>query len=256
MRLRNYSINNSSHNFLGHRDISGLYLVETLFSASKIMFLWFLRINGFRYFGFTLSEFITFPLCCWTQVPVPDAHWGQANWNVRVWSRERFIEGPSKENRWLTLRRPKLPDGFLGKIFIDKIWGEGYRVHDVLLMRSQWGSRNLVLSLKLPSFTWVGALVPVEELKDIVMYIPWWGTRTLPHGCTIVSFCIPSLPWWVTAWICLLELRECLGGWSLFLGNRKRGTRKNFVPRRAPQDPVQFHLHSLKSICWHFIPIT
>ena len=34
-------------------------------------------------------------------------------------------------------------------------------------------SRTLVLSLKLPSSTWVGALVPVEELKDVsVMYIP------------------------------------------------------------------------------------
>ena len=32
-------------------------------------------------------------------------------------------------------------------------------------------SRNLVLSLKLPSSTWVGALVPVEELKDIYMFL-------------------------------------------------------------------------------------
>ena len=33
--------------------------------------------------------------------------------------------------------------------------------------------RNLVLSLKLPSFTWAGALAPTEELKYIAMYIPW-----------------------------------------------------------------------------------
>ena len=33
-------------------------------------------------------------------------------------------------------------------------------------------SRNLVLSLKLPSSTWMGALVPAEELKDTVKYIP------------------------------------------------------------------------------------
>ena len=61
-------------------------------------------------------------------------------------------------------------------------------------------SRNLVLSLKLPSSTWVEALVPTEELKGIT-YIPWGGTRTLSHICTIASwllllcFCIPSLPW-------------------------------------------------------------
>ena len=82
-----------------------------------------------------------------------------------------------------------------------------------------WCSRNLVLSLKLPSSTWVRALVPAEELKDIVMYIPWGGTRILPQGCTIVSwllppsFCIPSLPWLATVWICPLEFREGQRGW-------------------------------------------
>lgn len=33
-------------------------------------------------------------------------------------------------------------------------------------------SRSPVLSQKFPSSTWVGVLVPVEGLKDIVMYIP------------------------------------------------------------------------------------
>ena len=55
--------------------------------------------------------------------------------------------------------------------------------------------------------------------RYFVMYIPWGGTRTLPHGCTIVSwllllcFCVPSLPWKATVWICPLELREGQGGW-------------------------------------------
>ena len=48
-------------------------------------------------------------------------------------------------------------------------------------------SKNFVLSLKLLSSTWVGALVPAEELKGIAMYIPSRGTRTLSHHCTIVS---------------------------------------------------------------------
>ena len=88
---------------------------------------------------------------------------------------------------------------FRETFFIGKIWGEGCRVHDVLPMGWQWGNRDLVISLKLPSFTWVGALVPAEKLEVIVMYIPWGGTRILPHGCAIVSwlpflcFCIPSL---------------------------------------------------------------
>ena len=37
--------------------------------------------------------------CHWTQVHVPKAQWDQANWNIRVRSRERFTAGLSKENR-------------------------------------------------------------------------------------------------------------------------------------------------------------
>ena len=44
-----------------------------------------------------------------------------------------------------------------------------------------WCSRNLAITLKLPVSTWVIALDPVEELKDIVMSILSGGTRTLPH---------------------------------------------------------------------------
>ena len=108
-------------------------------------------------------------------------------------------------------------------------------------------SRNLVLSLKLPSSIWAGTFVPTEELKDIVMYIPWRGTRTLPHHWTIVSlllllcFCIPSLPWWATIWIFPLELKEGQGGWSHFPTDKKWGTWKGFVPRRAPYGPAPFH---------------
>ena len=62
-----------------------------------------------------------------------------------------------------------------------------------------WCSRDLVLSLKLPSSTWVSALVPAEELKDRAVYITWGGTRTLPpssHCCFLIvptSF-LHSLP--------------------------------------------------------------
>ena len=58
-------------------------------------------------------------------VHVPDAQWGQTNRNVGVWSRDRFIAGPSKENRWLVLKAPELPDGFQGRIFKGNFWGEG-----------------------------------------------------------------------------------------------------------------------------------
>ena len=42
------------------------------------------------------------------------------------------------------------------------------------------------------------------------------GTRTLPQGCTIVSWlsylCISSLPWLADVWICCLGLRAGQGG--------------------------------------------
>lgn len=37
-----------------------------------------------------------------------------------------------------------------------------------------------MLSLKLPSTTWIGTLVPSEEFKDTVTSIPLGETRTLP----------------------------------------------------------------------------
>ena len=110
---------------------------------------------------------------CWTQVCVPDAQWGQTNQNSRVWSRERFISGPSKKNRWLVLKRL---EGFGGEEFLKaKFWMRATGCVTFFWLVNgevkRWCFRNLVLSLKLPSSIWVGDLVPVEELKDILLCI-------------------------------------------------------------------------------------
>ena len=73
-------------------------------------------------------------------------HTGQTNWNVTVCSRERGIAGLSKENKQLMLRKVYTPQWFGGKSFIGKF---GVRAGSRLC------SRNLVLSLKLASSTWV-----------------------------------------------------------------------------------------------------
>lgn len=117
---------------------------------------------------------------------MPDAQWGRTNGNIRVWSRERFMAGPSKKNGWFTLKRPELLDALGASIFKGKIWSEGCRVCDSLLIGWWWGNRDLMLSLKLPSFTWVEA--PAKELTDINMHIPWRGAGTLLHSCNIVSW--------------------------------------------------------------------
>ena len=101
--------------------------------------------------------------------------------------------------RWLMFKNPTLPNGIWGEVFAGKIWGKGYQVCGFLWIGWWWGNRAVfqkscaqpevaMLSLKLTSSTRMGALVPAEELKDIVIYIPWEGTRTLPQGCTIVSW--------------------------------------------------------------------
>ena len=48
--------------------------------------------------------------------------------NVRVWSRERFTVGPTKESGWLRFKTPELPSDFGGKASVGKIWGESYRL--------------------------------------------------------------------------------------------------------------------------------
>ena len=43
--------------------------------------------------------------------------------NIGVWSRDRLIAGPRKENWWLMLKRPELPPWFWGKRFLKAKYG-------------------------------------------------------------------------------------------------------------------------------------
>ena len=61
------------------------------------------------------------PRIMFTQVHVPNTQWGQISWNVGVWSRERFIAGPIKENGWLVFKNPKLTEEFQQSIFKEKM---------------------------------------------------------------------------------------------------------------------------------------
>ena len=125
---------------------------------------------------------------------------------------------------------------FLGESFYRQ--NLGCRVCDFLLFSGEVTgqcSRNLVLSLKLPSSTWGGGLA--EELKDIFMYITWGRTRTLSQGCPIVScllllcFWILSFPWLTTVWICFLEFIEGQGAeWNVTSTNKKWGPERLSCP--------------------------
>ena len=66
-----------------------------------------------------------FVYCCYQMhICVPNVQWGQINWVIEVWSRERFIAGPCKEN-WSTLRPTKTPNSSKGfsKALLKARWG-------------------------------------------------------------------------------------------------------------------------------------
>ena len=94
-------------------------------------------------------------------------------------------------------------------------------------------SRNPVLSLKWPSSTWVGALVPAEERKDIAI-ISLEEKPGSSFNCCIIVFCLlpfcfftPLLSWLVAVWICPFWLRTVLGGWiKLISYKQEMGTWK------------------------------
>lgn len=72
---------------------------------------------------------------------MPDTQWGQTDWNVRVCSRERFMAGPSKKNRWFMLKRPELPGASQGQVFLKANLGKGLQgvwlSSDWLVVRKQ-----------------------------------------------------------------------------------------------------------------------
>ena len=116
-----------------------------------------------------------------------------------------------------------------------------------------WCSRNCVLSLKSPSLPggW-GSCIKTE--RYIVMYIPWGGTLLL--HCTTVwllffCFCIPSLSWLVTFWICPLKLREGLGGWNFFPTKTRKGGHVFEMVERYWDGPTVSSSVSVPHFLWY-----
>ena len=102
-----------------------------------------------------------------------------------------------------------------------------------------WYSRNLVLSLVTILHLGGGLSSYRRTQRCIVIYTTWGGTRTMLYCCTIVSWLlfpcvsISSLPRIITLWICPLELRESLGGWSYFPTNKELGIWRSFCTREG-----------------------
>ena len=82
-----------------------------------------------------------------------------------------------KQGKWVAhAQKTRTPQWFGGEVFISKLWAETSRTYDFLLIDwwwvTGWCSRNLALSLKSLSSIWMRDLLPSEELKNAILYIP------------------------------------------------------------------------------------
>ena len=174
----------------------------------------------------------------------------QTSQNTRVWSREMVIAGPSKENGRLMLNRPEPLDGLVAKSFYRQISGEGHRRCDFPQIGWWWGNRVMFQAFQ-SSAIWFQPLVCGPQAQPEITNLhpggglgsskgtqrcasgrferPWRRNQAPApwlHCCFRTAF--PSFLYALTplssSWICPLELREALGGWSLFPTNKEQET--------------------------------
>lgn len=81
-------------------------------------------------------------------------------------------------------------------------------------------SSSLVISLKLPSSAWVGALVPAEKNSKILLVVSLEGE---PRPCPTLHYCfLTILP------LCLHDLTSLVSNWlKLLFGTQRRSRRRN-----------------------------
>ena len=140
-----------------------------------------------------LIDFIQLSVLVWryifivlAQVRVPNAQWGQTNWNVRVWSRERFIAGPYEETGGFCPKSPELPEVF-GQTFLKARWGRwGRRLCDQLMHNSltHWWWGNRVVSQ--------GFTLSVLRLQEA------WGLCAHGHQVVNIFHLVGSFHIWKT----------------------------------------------------------
>ena len=98
-----------------------------------------------------------------------------------------------------------------------------------------------MLSPKLASSMWVGALVPTEELKDTVIYNVYslrrnQDTALLFFWLFLLCYCIPSLLCLAAVWICPSELTEGQGSWMKFISYKQAmGEMEQIYTSETPQ---------------------
>ena len=74
--------------------------------------------------------------------------------------------------------------------------------------------------------------------------ILWDWNKNWPFSNSVAIAKFSKCAGIATVWICPLEIRESIGGWSLFPMKRKQELKKAFVPGSATQCPASFHVIS------------
>ena len=120
----------------------------------------------------------------------------------------------AKENGWIMFKYPKLPDGFERKVFIGKIWGEGWRI--LWLFSDRLAVSNRVVFQKCcaqPEVTilHLGGGLSSYKIDQRYCYIYSWRRSQDPASrvlffpwLILLYFCIPSVPWFVIGGVQLL----------------------------------------------------
>ena len=104
--------------------------------------------------------------CYQTPVCVPNAQWGQTNWNVVVWSREGFIAGPCKELGGSGSKVPELPEGFQQSRFKGQVReGHGW------WLQSSWCRNPLFLQLSMWVRSWCSCKPPRRQMLFSVLQL-------------------------------------------------------------------------------------
>ena len=101
------------------------------------------------------------------QVCVPNAQWGQTNWNIGIWSRERFTAGPCQEKRYFLPWKVSASSRFWQSTFKSQVRDEGSRVSNQLMHSSltgwRWGSSVL-------SQVWTLSILRLQENSHHVVF--------------------------------------------------------------------------------------
>ena len=136
-------------------------------------------------------------------------------------------------------------DQFVDILWIGWWWGRWESASSTFRFQSVWGVYVLVGSIQLTSPG--GGFSISNQFRDIFRYIPWWGARILPQGCTIVTWlflpclCISFLPW-LASEPALWNLRKVMEAeWSLFPVIKKQGTQKGFCTQEPHRVLLSFN---------------